>query len=82
MLGVFSAGSVYTSGEESKAPQIVFGPAGADEEIANDVGGRRIIGPMVMDYHTPAIRVAIRRFGSRRNDTITCLVYSWPVMLE
>jgi hypothetical protein len=47
--------------------EIGLGPTGADEEIANDVGGKGIIGPMVMDHHTPAIGVAI--------DALTALAF-------
>jgi hypothetical protein len=64
----FSAESVYGSTEESEAAQIVFGPAGADEKIAKDVGGKGLIGPMVMNHLAPTIGMAI--------DALTALALS------
>ena len=59
---------VYGLGDKSEPVQVDLGPAGADEEIANDVGRKGIIGPMVMIHHKPTIGVAV--------DKLTPLAFS------
>jgi hypothetical protein len=70
-----SAGSVCGSGEESEAAQIGFGPAGADEKIAKNVGGKGLIGPMVMNHHTPTIRMAIDALTTLALSELKALVF-------
>ena len=43
-MDFFSVGRRCGSGEESETVQISFGPAGTDEKIANNVGGRVSLG--------------------------------------
>jgi hypothetical protein len=71
----FSAGSVCGSGEEPKAAQIGFGPAGTDEKSANNVGGKGLIRPMVMDHHAPTIRMAIDALAALALSELKALVF-------
>jgi hypothetical protein len=70
--------SICGSSEESEAAQIGLGPASADEEITNDVGGKGIIGSMVVDYHTPAIGVAIDALTALALSELKTLVCEGP----
>jgi hypothetical protein len=51
--------SGYSSGEAAEAVEIGLGPAGADEEIANNVWRKGIMGSMIMNYDSPTNKMAI-----------------------
>src|SRR5258705_10305421 len=68
-------GSGSRSGEEAEAAEIVFGPAGAHEEIANNVRGKGIIGPMIMHDHPSTIRMAINALTALAFRELKALVF-------